>query len=131
MPLSRSTLLVFGLIDATSKATGLWSGACARMAVAERSRTKTTATVLRIVCLTPRIGRWPADNGVGGLNDIPRDQLLSRSAARGACGGRRARRAPGCCSSTSVVIRVSGDEKRAEEYQAQEKAIAQVIVPKL
>jgi len=32
---------------------------------------------------------------------------------------------------TFVVIRVSGDEKRAEEYQAQEKAIAQVIVPKL
>jgi hypothetical protein len=32
---------------------------------------------------------------------------------------------------TFVVIRVSGDEKRAEQYQAKEKAIAQVLVPKL
>ena len=32
---------------------------------------------------------------------------------------------------TFVVIRVSGDEKRAEQYQAKEKAVAQAIVPKL
>ena len=32
---------------------------------------------------------------------------------------------------TAVVIRVSGGAKPAEDYQAKEKAVAQVIVPKL
>ena len=33
--------------------------------------------------------------------------------------------------SAAVTIRVSGGAKPAEEYQAKEKAVAQVIVPKL
>jgi hypothetical protein len=32
---------------------------------------------------------------------------------------------------TAVVIRVSGGEKPAEEYQAKEKAVAQALLPKL
>jgi|KBSMisStaDraftv2_1062788.scaffolds.fasta_scaffold182818_3 hypothetical protein len=32
---------------------------------------------------------------------------------------------------TAVVIRVSGGERPVEEYQAKEKAVAQVLVPKL